>query len=79
MKELLKITEIKDAIVSAEINTENGAELDSIMVGILTLMDKHESFAEMIVKVARLYITKREELALICEEAKLLATVKLKT
>lgn len=68
----------EDGICSAEIKTENDAELDYIMAGILTLMNKHEIFAEMIVKVAHLYITKREELAIICKEAKRLATVKLK-
>ena len=78
MKELLKISEVKDAICASEIHVDNEAELDKMGAGLLSLMDKSESFATMIVNVAHLFITRRKELTIVAEVAKRSADVKLK-
>ena len=77
-KDLLKITHVKDAICSSEINVETEADLDRIAAGLLTVMVQNESFAKMLGKTVLLFIEKQKEIVVIAEEARRSADVKLK-
>lgn len=63
MKELLKVTVLKDAICSAEIHCETQHEKDMLAASLMSLMDKDEEFAKILIRNTFLYMSLRKKVS----------------
>ncbi len=63
MKELLKITHIKDGVCSAEVKADNDHELEMAVASLLSVMDQDDKFAKLVVCACLNYIGRRGEVA----------------
>lgn len=59
MKELLKITEIKDGICSAEAGCESRQDWERLSASVLSLMARSEEFAGVVCSAAYIYASGR--------------------
>jgi hypothetical protein len=78
MKELLKVTVLKDAICSAEIHCETQHEKVMLASSLLSLMDKDEEFAKILIRNSFLYMSLRKKVSETNAEAIRSAEIKTK-
>ncbi len=78
MKELLKITVLKDSICSADLSCDTQHEKEMLAASLLSLMDKDEGFAVSILHTAYIYAAKRKAVSEITEKAIRSAEIKTK-
>lgn len=70
MKELFKITQIKDSVVQVEAELTDEKAVDLVASGIVSAMAASDKFAQRLTHFVSLYWTNKEELVKVIGEAK---------
>ena len=78
MKELLKVTVVKDPVCSAEIHCETQHEKEMLAASLLSLMDKDEEFARLLMRNSFLFMSLRKKVSETNAEAIRSAEIKTK-
>ena len=77
-KTLLNVEYIKDGVCSAEISCADPVEKKRCAAALLSLMDKDDDFADLLIQAASIYLTRRKQFASLNQMAIRSAEIKTK-